>query len=138
MVEGIKRMVERYLCGKLGAKMPGHLFLAMSGGGEHEDAVDVEPPFTVITVNSAEKVMSEHGVWTIQGSAQTITHMGEATPTVHSQLSRVIYEALANIQPEAGEKLILHGIDVTGHRSTEEAGEKIRVDAIDFVAGVSG
>ena len=105
MSEGIKRMAERHLCARLTGLVPGMLFLSMSGGGENEDAVDIEPPFTVITVNEAEKRLTQHGVWKIQGSAQLVTHMQEATPTFHSELARVIYSALANLEPKLEEGL---------------------------------
>lgn len=136
----IKRMVERHVCDKLSFSVPGQRFLSMYGGGETDDAeeADLEPPFTVVIVNEAKKVLEGMGVWEVQGCVQVCSHMNEWTPSEHSEYARTVYHALAAIVPDRTDRMIMHGLDISQSRHSEDEGEQARIEAFDFTAGVSG
>ena len=137
-MDEVQRRFEKYLCEKLSGMVPGHLFVPMAGGGESEDADPIEPPVTIVSVNTAENVLSGSGQWKIHGAVQVITHMNEATAAAHSQLSNLIYYHLSHLSPEITESLYFHGLDISAMRSVEESTNKVRVCAIDFAAGIAG
>jgi hypothetical protein len=136
----VKRMTERFLCAKLSFAIPGQKFLSMYGGGEVEDGSeeDLEPPFTVVMVNEAKKVLEGQGLWEVQGSVQFVSHMNELTPSEHSEYARAVYHALSAILPSRSDKMIMHGFDISDSRHSEDEGEQARIEAFDFTAGVSG
>lgn len=144
-MDEIKRLFERYLCKKLSYEITGHKFLSMNGGNEEggdeladAESEDLEPPFTVVSVNEAQKMMAQFGHWRVQGTVQLVTHIDEMTPVVHSKFARLIYHVLVNLQPEVVDGLAFHGIDVTDSRSVDTSEQSARVDVIEFTAGIGG
>lgn len=133
-------MVERHICAKLSFAVPGQRFLSMLGGAEVEDGdeSDLEPPFTVVMVNEATKVLEGQGLWEIKGNVKVVTHMNEMTPSEHSEFARTIYHALTAIVPDRTDRMIMHGFDIATSDHGEDEGEQARIETFAFTAGVSG
>lgn len=138
MTTDIKTLVERLVCAKLLEAIPNQKFLSMNGGTEIYDAEFIEPPFTVVTINEAEKVLSQQGLWLVQGSVQVVSHMDEWNPQEHAEFSRMVYHALSGIESAVGVGVRVHGLDVTDSKHKEEETENARIEVIDFTAGVTG
>lgn len=138
MSDEIRRKTETYIAGKLRLAVPTINSVSMNGGEASGDAEPIEPPFAVVTVNEAEKIMTQSGNFAVSGVVQMVTHMDEHTPSEHSVMARQIYAALADIQPEVAGDFLFHGIDVGDLRGSEDSSLKARVDNISFTAGVGG
>lgn len=139
MSDLIKRKFERYIAAKLTGVMPTMAFLSSTGGGETEDARDIEPPFSIVTALELEKILGLYGQWAIKGTVQVVTHMSEHTPTAHSELSELVKHHMSALEPEVVEdNIAFHGIDISGMRYADNEDERIRVTAIDFTAGAGG
>jgi len=133
-------MFERHICDKLAFAIPGQKFFSMYGGGVNDDAEeeDLEPPFTVVMVNEAKKVLEGQGLWELQGCVQVVSHMNEGVPSIHTEYARVVYHALSSLTPDRTDRMIMHGLDISQSRHSEDEGEQARIEAFDFTAGVSG
>lgn len=134
----IKRATELFLCGKLSAAVPSHQFVPFHGGGENIDAESMEPPFTVVMLDDAERTHGNEGTWICHGNIQTITHSKETSVTVHSELSREIYAALDSIPPSHTSDFAFHGIDIGKVSTSEEESLQCRANIIGFTCGVGG
>ena len=136
--EEVCRKSERYIAGKLSAIVGGSMpFLSLIGGGESDDAVEVEPPFVVVGVNNARND-TYLNVFFLQGAVQVVTHMSEYTPSAHSALANSVEEAIRQMEAEVIPGFHFNGIDISATRFVENSDEKVRVTAIDFTAGVCG
>lgn len=138
MIPDIKRATELYIVDKLTLAIPGHLFVPFTGGSRTTGAVEIEPPFTVVSVSDATKVMATEGTWLCIGKAQVITARVEATSEEHSELARQVYAALSNIPPAAGAEFSFHGIDVADMTPADDEAAQAHADVISFTAGVGG
>lgn len=135
----IKRATELFICSKLAALLPATNFQPFTGGTISDDAQELEPPFAVVAVSAAAKVLGTEGTWQCQGTVQVITMQSEATSEAHAELVRTIYAALADLAPDDTDpNFSFHGIDIGQMRSTQDQTLRAHADVIDFTAGVGG
>jgi len=137
MSADIKHQCELFLCEKLASAVPDHTFYPYHGGTAALGAEEIEPPFTVVMLDGAEKTHPNEGTWICNGTIQTITHHKESSVQAHTELSRSVYAAL-DLSPQATGTFILHGIDITKVSTAEDDQLQCRATVIAFTAGVSG
>jgi hypothetical protein len=138
----IKRQTELFLCLALKRALPAYTFVPSEGGGLTADSTELEPPFVVLAMGNAQKVMAQEGTWRMAGTAQVITHIGDTRVTDHARLVRAVYAALESLSPGADgphlPNFAFHGIDVAGLREATDEASKAHADIIDFTCGVGG
>ena len=137
MSADIKHQCELFLCEKLALAIASHTFVPYHGGTAALDAEEIEPPFTVVMLESAEKTHPNEGTWICNGTIQTITPSKETSVQAHTDLSREVYAAL-DLSPQSTATFILHGIDITKVSTAEDDQLGCRATVIAFTAGVSG
>lgn len=138
MTPDIKRATELYIVDQLSLAVPGHVFVPFTGGSRTTGAVEIEPPFTVVSVSDANKVMATEGTWFCIGKAQVITARVEASSEEHAELARQVYAALSNIQPFISADFAFHGIDIDDMTTADDEASQAHADVISFTAGVGG
>lgn len=138
MSADIKRVVELFLAERLTLLIPGHPFVPFTGGTATQDVEQMEPPFTVISIETAESTQTAHGVWICNGNLQAITHSSETTTESHGELVREIYAALGSIRPVATPSLVFHGLDINKCSSAVDESLQCRAGIIGFSCGVGG
>jgi len=131
-----KRATEIFLCEKLSAAVPGHQFVPFHGGGTNIDPSEMEPPFTVVMLDDAERTHATEGTWICNGNIQTITHSKETSIQAHSELSRAVYAALASIPSSYTSDFAFHGIDISKVSTSEEESLQCRANIVGFTCGV--
>ena len=135
----IARETERFLVGKLKAAIPDAQILPWTGGGLGTEATEIEPPFVVIGITEAVSQYQSESTWLCNGGAQILTHSSETNSEQHAILTRQVYAALKNLQPEIpSATFAFHGIDISTQRSAEDDDSKAHANVIDFVCGVGG
>lgn len=136
----IKRTSELYFCDRLRTSITDVLVIPLNGGDQDFDAIDVEPPFIVISVNEAEKMFDQESTWLIKGIAQVISHSGETSIPDHAELSRTVYAQLGALAPSANlpPNFAFHGISIDRVRNSVDEESACRAEIIEFTAGVGG
>lgn len=134
----IKRRAELYLCGRLATAVPAHAFIPYKGGGYETAESEIEPPFTIVGINEADKVHPLQPVFQCQGSLQIVSHSAEATSVQHAALVRSIYEALEAIVTGQRDDVdfTFHGIDITSTESASDEENEVWADIIRFNTGM--
>lgn len=140
MIADIKRATEVYICEKLSQTViPPHTFVPFTGGSEFADAAQLEPPFTIVAIDDAQRTHAQDATWICKGTVQIITHANESTSRQHAELVRSIYVAVAAIDTDASDPLFsFHGLDIDKMRSAQDSEENMHADVIDIVVGVGG
>lgn len=138
MTPDIKRRTELYIVDKLKIAIPTHDFVPFTGGSQTTDAIDIEPPFTVVSITDATRTMATEGTWICVGTLQVVTHRAETTSEAHSELTRSIYAALAAIPSYADASFSFHGIDIADMTSADDDASQAHADIVSFTAGVGG
>lgn len=138
--QSIEHKTELYICQKLRACIPDLLFVPESGGDEDTGkSTIIEPPFVVVMVKHAEKVLSYLPVYEIEGAVRSVFHTNETTSGDQSRMRRRIWEALDVIAANDDNKDIftLSGLDVSGVASETDNRRRARVGDIEFTCGAS-
>lgn len=138
MTPDIKRQTELYMVEKLSAQISDHAFLPFTGGSQTTGATEVEPPFTVIAIPTAQRTMATEGTWLCQGTAQIVTHTSESTSEAQAELVRKVYAALSAIPTQGDATFSFHGIDITDMTYATDEDKQFYADIINFVVGVGG
>ena len=86
-----------FLCLALKRALPAHTFVPSEGGGLAADSTELEPPFVVLAMGNAQKMLAQEGTWRMAGTAQVITHIGDTRVT--ARLVRAVYAALESLSP---------------------------------------
>lgn len=134
----IKRRTELHIVHQLKLAIPDHNFVPFTGGDENTDATEIEPPFTVVSVSDASKVMATESTWICTGVVQVITNHVETKSGEQSDLARRIYKALDNIPSYSDPEFSLHGIDIQDMTAADDKDAQAHADVISFAAGVGG
>lgn len=142
MSREITRATELFLARKLRQHLvgfPEHRFIAMKGGGEGQDAQEIEPPVTIVAMGAPEQMYGFKSIWTIKGTVQVISHRVNMTVEGYSALVRAVYIALGQIIPDQSEPTFsFHGLDVGGMRDADDSEAQLHAEIIDVTVGVSG
>lgn len=133
----VKRRTENFICTRLKTEIGNHPFHPWKGGHAQGDAIEVIPPFTVIGITEAEKLVEFEGTWRCRGVAQVVNHAAQSSSPAHSALVDRIYRALGNLNPFTSDQFVFHGIDITELRNAESESADAWVDIIEFTCGVS-
>lgn len=131
----VKRAIELALCSSMSPLVPGHSFFPFQGFGLNQ--TNLEPPFTVVTIHSAEKTIHDEQTYFCEGAIQVVTHAGEVESEGHSSLARSILNAIACLGQQVRENVIIHGMDVSEQRSADDQDHAAHVDTITFTAGAT-
>ena len=134
----IARKTELHICKKLREAIPGITVIPFHGGGETDDAFETEPPFAVVAVSSAEKMMGTESTYLVDGSVQWVTHLSETTPQNHAQGAKAVKDALNELIAASESDFAFHGIDISTEERAEDQSSRARADVIRFKAGVGG
>lgn len=135
----IKHTTEIFIAQNLKLAVPEHNFVSFTGGSAIENAEELEPPFTVVAITTADRTMRTEGTWKCTGTVQIITHSGDQTTPTHAILVRRIYAALTDLERDVtGSTFSFHGIDVGAMRSNQDDDLKAHADICDISVGVGG
>ena len=139
MAAEIQRTTELFIVGKLTAAVAGHSFYPFTGGTVSTDAAEIEPPFTVVSIDTAEKTHQQEGTWICTGTLQIITHSADSSSQAHALLVRTIYAALDDIVAEAPDAAFsFHGLDVTNITAATDPSGNAHANIVKFTCGVGG
>ena len=137
MSPNIQREAELFLCAQLSSALPSIQFFPFIGFGDNN--IDLEPPFVVVAVGSAEKTLAQENTFIATGTVQIVDHIDMVTAENHSLMVRHVYNALQGIQPQVpSADFSFHGLDIDSVKSASDAESKAYADVINFVAGVGG
>ena len=137
MSKSIRREMEEQIIRELEAVVLDHVFVPYTGLTEDDE--DLEPPYTVVYVATAEDMMmTDEQTFYCEGNIQLITQRTEVAPEAHATLANSIYAAAKGITKfTAGTTFVLHGFDTSSMRSAESAALGVHSDIIDFTAGAT-
>lgn len=62
----IKRKVELFICAILSAALPAMKFVPSKGDDDTQDESPLEPPFTAVEAENAERLIEDEPTWQVQ------------------------------------------------------------------------
>jgi hypothetical protein len=138
MSNEVKRKGELLLCMALHSIVPEHRFVPYKGGTQNSEEEEMEPPFTIVNIENAEKNHPFLKVYQCSGAVQVISHSAESSSVVHAELVKRVSDALISLQPHNGCDCVFHGLDVSSTRSAVDSESECWADIIEFTAGFTG
>jgi hypothetical protein len=150
MAFDIKRKAELNLVAQFGTLLPDLAFYPSKGGTDDGGTSLPRPPFGVIWIDNAEKVLPNNKTYLLTGTIVWITRAsvpgvtpgtppGTGDVADHSDAVQQIYNAVLQIGPglDPVHNLIVHGIDVSDVDEFTDAERLAHGDTISFRMGAN-
>ena len=112
----VKRKTELWIC----AQSAGHIdfpIFPTNGGDKFTEATFPEPPYAVVEVGSAEKLIQDESTWKLEVFVKYITHIDESDVNERETDVRALHQILGTLpygEYNSAFDLIIHGCNITG------------------------
>jgi len=129
----IKRRTELHICSRLSTLVAGgYKILPMTGFGVNDDERTLEPPFIVVSINSAEKTHDQYSIYSCEGAVQIVTHADEVGSEEHAALVRAFTDGLNRAGTAELGGFTFSGLSITGADAADEESNQAHVDKLAF------
>ena len=133
----IKRRTELHICNRLGTLVAGgYKILPMTGFGVDSDERTLEPPFIVVSINTAEKTHEQYSMYSCEGAVQIVSHSEEVGGESHAVLVRAFTDGLNRVGTAEASGFTFSGLSITDTSSSSNESNEAYVDKLTFNCGV--
>jgi len=133
----IKRRTELHICSRLGTLVAGgYKILPMTGFGVNSDERTLEPPFIVVSINTAEKTHEQYSIYSCEGAVQIVTHGDEVGSEAHAVLVRAFTDGLNRVGTAEATGFTFSGLSITETNASSNESNEAHVDKLTFNCGV--